>query len=686
MDAEVPAAHAAQAIAIGAAAQSAGDSTKPSGAAASSNAASQWRELFPNLRFDDGNPLHMTDDDWGAISDLSVSNAPTMKEIERGRQAMEKLSPIMDQLVSTSKLRKCDFEHDFSQGFEMLLPELQPMRQAARVLRARGFLAMSDGDWNAFAESVGASSNLSRQLSQSPVLISSLVAGAVGGVAMEAPQALIDEGSLTPEKAESLLKELAPLRGEDPYGYSKSVSEEYKALLSMNVDGAKLVESLGATSDNEHFKNLDTAAIRQAMLPLAGIYQEAAAAMKEPNEEAAKKRWEAAWNSRDKLPKNTQVLAELVMPSIDRIIHSRFTSQDQIDALMASLQAIASGKVKPAALAVPALWWSRAAAAARALNEEQQAVVILQQLSSVTDDSPMLPLVVKTLDAADATVFECMRRAMACESKTISFDKTARSRNRLDLALIGGLRGAARMAMAKSLRTSDADKALAYLAMAFAASNALASDPTLAHALASQSIVDELADAVWRYAIRGGLNDEQRGKLDALIAAIPRSDAFGFTAAQKRARAALVDDLRYDFEQNSDAGAIVELRELLAKSLAQKPPAWLLATEILHSARPAEAGPEGALVSTDDLFAPETVKAMAAAWDKKHERNEVDEAKASKPAHPLPANTPAAQRVRKFINELNPPAMRDLSLDANRSGETLSNLDAAAAKRRPPGN
>jgi len=40
------------------------------------------------------------------------------------------------------------------------------------------------------------------------------------------------------------------------------------------------------------------------------------------------------------------------------------------------------------------------------------------------------------------------------------------------------------------------------------------------------------------------------------------------------------------------------------------------------------------------------------------------------------------QRVQKFLNKINPPTMRDIALDMNRVSDALSEIDAAAAKRR----
>jgi hypothetical protein len=116
----------------------------------------------------------------------------------------------------------------------------------------------------------------------------------------------------------------------------------------------------------------------------------------------------------------------------------------------------------------------------------------------------------------------------------------------LNLALVGGLRGAARMALAKSMLPKwNAEQSLGLICMAIAASNALTSDPTFTHALASQSIAQEIAVAVGHFAIRRRVTDELRGKLDLAIATIPRSDAFGFRAAQKKISATLSPNLYY---------------------------------------------------------------------------------------------------------------------------------------------
>ena len=645
---------------------------------AGDNAATLWQDIFPHIQ--DKNDSGLTQGDWDLISSIAGGNPPpTQKQLERGRVAMAKLGPVLDDVVSTSKLRKCDFEHDYSQGFEMKLPELAPMRQAAHILGARANLALADGDWDTYLDSAGASSNLSRQVAQSPVLISSLVSGAIGQLSVSNAQQLVDEGSLTPEKAAKLLEAMDPLRGDDPHGYSSAMNEEYTSLISSKMDGKQLASMMDDPQGNERLQKLSAEEIHKTALPLAGLYKESAACFLEPNKEAALKRWNAALATMDTLPRNSQALMRAIMPHAESLFNNFFTQQANTDALMATLQGIASGKLNPGALGVPAIWWSRAAAAARSLNDEQQAAVELLRFSSVTDDSPLLAIAIATLDACDTTVFECMRRAMACESKVVSFEKLSRDSTPLDLALVGGLRGAARMALAKSMLPKwNAEQSLGLICMAIAASNALTSDPTFTHALTSQSIAEEIAVAVGHFAIRRGVTDELRGKLDLAIATIPRSDAFGFRAAHKKLRAELAKNLRWNFGRTDD------VTEELTKVLAQKSQPWLFAVDIVYfsSEKPA-ASPDGTLVSMDDVFTPDSVREIANAWDVRQIQVAKDREKEDSQVELEPlSKIPKHQRVQKFLNKINPPTMRDIALDMNRIGDSLGEIDKAAAKRR----
>ncbi len=444
------------------------------------------------------------------------------------------------------------------------------------------------------------------------------------------------------------------------------------------MDGKQLSDLSGEQTENNALQKLDTEEFQKAVLPLAGMYQEAAACFLEPNKEAAMKRLHASLATVETLPKNSQpLLQQGIMPGTEHILNTFFDRHANTDALMTALQGIASGKLNAGAIGVPAIWWSRAASAARALNDEQHAIELLR-FSSVTDGSTLLATAITTVDRCDTTVFECMRRAMACESKVVSFEKLSKSKVLLDLALVGGLRGAARMALAKSMLPKlEAEQSLGFICMAIAASNALTSNPTFTHALGSQSIAEEIAVAVGHFAIRSGVTDELRGKLDVAIATIGRDDTFGFRAAQKKTRAELATVMQWYFDRNDD------VTEALTKALAQKSAPWLLAVDIVYRSndKPSESA-GGTLVSMNDLLAPESVKEIIAAWEKKSKQDEKKrENKDVQAELEQSQRIPQHLRVQKFVGRLDPPTMRDIALDMNRVGDALSKIDAAAALR-----
>jgi len=139
-----------------------------------------------------------------------------------------------------------------------------------------------------------------------------------------------------------------------------------------------------------------------------------------------------------------------------------------------------------------------------------------------------------------------------------------------------------------------------------------------------------------------------------------------------------VKNMRWNF------GRTDEVTEELTMVLAQKSQPWLFAVDIVYcsSEKPA-ASPDGTLVSMDDLFKPDSVKEIADAWEVRQIQVAKDREKADAQVEPEPLSKISKhQRVQKFLNKINPPTMRDIALDMNRVGDALSEIDAAAAKRR----
>jgi hypothetical protein len=85
----------------------------------------------------------------------------------------------------------------------------------------------------------------------------------------------------------------------------------------------------------------------------------------------------------------------------------------------------------------------------------------------------------------------------------------------------------------------------------------------------------------------------------------------------------------------------------------------------------------------DDLFKPDSVKEIADAWEVRQIQIAKDREKEDAEVEPEPlSEIQKHQRVQKFLNKINPPTMRDIALDMNRVGDSLGEIDKAAAKRR----
>ena len=79
----------------------------------------------------------------------------------------------------------------FSAGFEMLLPHVQPLRVAARLLALEAHVKAHDGDAQGAARSIHAIFKVAGSLEREPVLVSQLVRFTMDGVGREALESLL---------------------------------------------------------------------------------------------------------------------------------------------------------------------------------------------------------------------------------------------------------------------------------------------------------------------------------------------------------------------------------------------------------------------------------------------------------------------------------------------------------------
>jgi hypothetical protein len=298
-----------------------------------------------------------------------------------------------------------------------------------------------------------------------------------------------------------------------------------------------------------------------------------------------------------------------------------------------------------------------------ALPDESQTAVEILRAQGVEHAGDFTPTAIACLKGCDQTIFPLMRVAAAGERRNLDFMKVRGSRARPPLSTLGGMRGAARLAAART-QLLDTDQAIAHLDLAFAAVAALASDPSQASSVTSMMAARDLVPAVAAIAQRPDLTPERRTALEAAVNRIERKDAFGFRAALAAERAWLLDALA-PIEPADQAKR--------QKDIARRTPEWILAARVELSDEVQSAIPNaGAMEDMADLFPPERLEKAKAAHEAIAER--------MKALQEIGADDANAKRPTLASLPVEP--LRDTAVDAQEAQAVLSALDAAL---RPAG-
>ncbi|GEM_PF-1210923 len=133
-----------------------------------------------------------TDADKSKLAEFLSENQDLIREIHRMAQQGGPVYPL-----------------DFSKGFDIELPHLGQLRQAARLLQADAVVKAGEGDYSEAVEDVIAGMKLGDAVAQEPILISQLVRIAVYGIMNDAVQQSGRGEELPPELVSELLAHAA---------------------------------------------------------------------------------------------------------------------------------------------------------------------------------------------------------------------------------------------------------------------------------------------------------------------------------------------------------------------------------------------------------------------------------------------------------------------------------------------
>ena len=332
------------------------------------NSYDAWTQLFSamNNEWDTfGNTSFLTP----AEEDLYIEyNAGPIRAPNAAESAVfEKIDAIAPLLRNAAGAPEFAAPLDREAGWGMLLPHLSMMRKSTRLGIALSRRAIALGEHAEAIDWLGTLATFSAHPGQDDVLISSLVGTAMFRTTDRAIDDFLTMGMLDQAGALQLLEKLQGLAGsDDPFRFNAAIEGEWK-LLDGTLEGFS--DGLGADEiDVVNMIGGGTEREIQAILAagddpgLSGIREEAdvlfgrvSAAMADPDRirgvETLRK-IEAELQS-----ERTSPLLRLVFPSLSRAAEARMTVERQLEDRIRGLEAVASGRLGPAALRNAAIVW-----------------------------------------------------------------------------------------------------------------------------------------------------------------------------------------------------------------------------------------------------------------------------------------------------------------------------------------
>ncbi|MCH2136025.1 MAG: hypothetical protein MK101_05520 [Phycisphaerales bacterium] len=146
--------------------------------------------------------LEPWDDEVGVLlSQLHHGMPPTPE----ARAALDQAAASLAALERVARSESIDWELDYDQGPELLLPELSTMRHGTRLLDARFLTALVDGHGDRAAADLNTAISMSEHIAQQELLISSLVAIANASQFDNSVSLAIDMALIDAALAEALL-------------------------------------------------------------------------------------------------------------------------------------------------------------------------------------------------------------------------------------------------------------------------------------------------------------------------------------------------------------------------------------------------------------------------------------------------------------------------------------------------
>lgn len=492
-----------------------------------------------------GETATLTQDDLSILSD-GLAGTPTPEV----RAALAKVRPYIDLMREGGSAKAYGLELDRSKGFELVLPHLGSLRNAARVLRLDAEVRMADGDVRGAADAIRAIVGFSDHTRQDSIIISSLVSGAIMSLGDSTIDRALSLGAFDKEAADELATAMESMRGNDSLHLSDAIRGE-ASMLRTSVersmeDKEHSMQQLLGMPENASPEDFTPERLKEQLDSMEKLYGQAADAVAGPDRDAAR----AVLADIERRTASGEIgpLAKAMMPALLRAAEGCWKAEDLIAARYQMLDDIRSGRKDAAAFANAAYPYLQAAELVTTLEKERQATIEAARVAA------------SALDAAAATnarretarfreplrtLFEAAAKRERCD-----FSISRAPRPALLMRYLPGLRGAIRIALAdaalgpaaagsaEGVRGGDvpAFTAEEAIALALRAARHLAMDPALGHSIVAASILKDAATGLDDAVAAKRLDAEALARLRTIANSMAGPDPIGLSKATETDR------------------------------------------------------------------------------------------------------------------------------------------------------
>lgn len=328
------------------------------------------------------------------------------------RRAISRASAALRLAQRGAEQSYSDFDLDYGQGFDLLLPHLSGLRNLSRAMSADAMMRLHDGDSHGAAQRLASGYQMSAHLSNDHILISSLVGDAMFRNSDSAVQIGLDQAGFNAGDSASLLRAMNSLGNHDPFAFIESVSGEQEiAIMWMNErfgnqeDRIRMADEMGWLTDNGSDAERLAAMTDDEFQDQMELYDRT---MDRVVEAFTIEDREAGRALLDKITEEVEngergFLAELILPSLGRVYDRMHDSQKQIDERIELLEKLTTGLTQPEDEANAALFYLQAIAkleerpandliALRQLDEDPSVVLNPELLGVLDSSEPILKI------------------------------------------------------------------------------------------------------------------------------------------------------------------------------------------------------------------------------------------------------------------------------------------------------